>query len=45
MAMPNLKRMLTSRKLKLGHSVFEFNSPGLGQIIAAANVDFVFLDM
>ena len=45
MAVPNLKRMLSSRKLKLGHSVFEFNSPGLGQIIAAANVDFVFLDM
>ena len=45
MAVPNLKRMLTSRKLKLGHSIFEFNSPGLGQIVAAANVDFVFLDM
>ena len=45
MASPNLKRMLASRKLKLGHSVFEFNSPGLGQIIAAAGVDFIFLDM
>jgi len=41
----NLKRLLRSRKLKLGHSVFEFNSPGLGQIIADAGVDFVFLDM
>ena len=41
----NLKRLLAKRKLKLGHSVFEFNSPGLGQIIAAAGVDFVFLDM
>ena len=45
MAIPNLKRMLASRKLKLGHSVFEFNSPGLGQIIAAAGIDFIFMDM
>ena len=45
MAFPKLKRMLASRKLKLGHSVFEFNSPGLGQIIAAADVDFIFMDM
>ena len=36
MAFQKLKRMLASRKLKLGYSVFEFNSPGLGQIIAAA---------
>ena len=41
----NLKRLFNGRKLKLGHSVFEFNSPGLGQIIAAAGIDFVFLDM
>ena len=45
MATLNLKRMLASRDLKLGHSVFEFNSPGLGQIIAAADVDFIFMDM
>lgn len=45
MRTPNLKRFLANRKLKLGHSVFEFNSPGLGQIIAAAGVDFIFLDM
>jgi len=45
MASPNLKRMFAADKLKLGHSIFEFNSPGLGQIIAAAGVDFVFLDM
>jgi len=41
----NLKRLFASDKLKVGHSVFEFNSPGVGQIIAAAGVDFVFLDM
>ena len=45
MAIPNLKRMLASRKLKLGHSVFEFNSPGLCQIIAAAGINFIFMDM
>ena len=45
MTIPNLKRMLASDKTKVGHSIFEFNSPGLGQIIAAAGVDFVFLDM
>ena len=41
----NLKRLLANRKLKHGHLVFEFNSPGLGQIIAAAGVDFIFLEM
>jgi 2-dehydro-3-deoxyglucarate aldolase/4-hydroxy-2-oxoheptanedioate aldolase len=44
MAIPNLKRMLASDGLKVGHSIFEFNSPGLGQIIATADIDFVFLD-
>ncbi len=45
MATPNLKRMFGSENLKLGHSIFEFNSPGLGQIIGNAGIDFVFLDM
>lgn len=45
MAIPNLKRMLASDKMKVGHGVMEFNSPGLGQLIATAGVDFVFLDM
>ncbi len=45
MAIPNLKRMFASKGLKVGHSIFEFNSPGIGQIIAAADVDYVFLDM
>ena len=45
LATPNLKRMFKSRNLKVGHSIFEFNSPGLGQIIGNADVDFVFLDM
>ena len=41
----NLKRLLASDKVKVGHSIFEFNSPGVGQIIASAGCDFVFLDM
>ncbi len=45
MTIPNLKRLFASDKTKIGHSIFEFNSPGLGQIIATAGVDFVFLDM
>lgn len=45
MAVANLKRLFASDKLKVGHSVFEFNSPGLGQIIASAGCDFAFLDM
>ena len=45
MAAVNLKRLLASDKVKVGHSIFEFNSPGVGQIIASAGCDFVFLDM
>ena len=45
MAIPNLKRMFASKELKVGHSIFEFNSPGMGQIIAASGVDYIFLDM
>lgn len=45
MAIANLKRMMSSGKTKVGHSIFEFNTPGIGEIVAAAGVDFVFLDM
>lgn len=45
MAIPNLKRLLASKGLKVGHSIFEFNSPGLGQIIGTSGAQFVFLDM
>jgi 2-keto-3-deoxy-L-rhamnonate aldolase RhmA len=45
MAQANLKRLFAAEGLKVGHAIFEFDSPGIGQIIAAANVDFVFLDM
>ena len=45
MAQANLKRLFASEGPKVGHAIFEFDTPGIGQIIAAANVDFVFLDM
>ena len=45
MANKNLKRMFASSSIKVGHSIFEFDSPGIGQIMKAADVDFVFLDM
>jgi len=45
MAQANLKKMFASEGPKVGHAIFEFDTPGIGQIIAAANVDLVFLDM
>ncbi|MEK9725825.1 MAG: aldolase/citrate lyase family protein [Rhodospirillaceae bacterium] len=45
MAIANLKRLFARPGPKIGHSIFEFNSPGVGQIIASAGVEFVFLDM
>ena len=45
MARPNMKRLFASSKLKVGHILFEFSTPGIGQILKAANVDFVFVDM
>ena len=45
MAQANLKRLFASEGLKVGHAIFEFDTPGIGQIVAAANLDFVFLDM
>ena len=45
MPRPNLKRLLASDKLKAGHSLFEFSTPGIGQILGATGIDFVFIDM
>ncbi|MCH6587667.1 MAG: hpch/hpai aldolase, partial [Proteobacteria bacterium] len=45
MAQANLKRLFASAGLKVGHAIFEFDTPGIGQIVAAAGIDFVFLDM
>ncbi len=41
----NLRKLLAADGLKVGHTIFEFNSPGLGQIIAVANIDFAFIDL
>ena len=45
MARPNMKRLFASSTLQVGHILFEFSPPGIGQILKAANVDFVFIDM
>jgi 2-keto-3-deoxy-L-rhamnonate aldolase RhmA len=41
----NLKRLFAGKGLKVGHSIFEFDSPGIGQIISQAGADFSFIDM
>jgi 2-keto-3-deoxy-L-rhamnonate aldolase RhmA len=41
----NLRRLFAADGLKVGHTIFEFDSPGLGQIIAASGVDFAFIDL
>jgi len=41
----NLRRLFAADGLKVGHTIFEFNSPGIGQIIAAADIDFSFIDL
>ena len=45
MAQQNLKRLFNRDGLKVGHSVFEFDTPGIGQIIGQAGADFTFIDM
>jgi 2-keto-3-deoxy-L-rhamnonate aldolase RhmA len=41
----DLKRMSGSRRLKLGHFVCEFATPGIGYILKAAGCEFVMFDM
>ncbi len=38
MAHVNLKRLFAAEGPKVGHAIFEFDSPGIGQIIAASTV-------
>jgi len=40
-----LKEMTQSRKLNIGTVVVEFDTPGIGQILKAADVEFVLIDM
>jgi len=44
-SVPSLKQMCASRDLKVGSSVFEFLTPGIGHILANAGCDYAFLDM
>lgn len=45
MAQKSLKEMAQTRRAKLGTFLVEFNTPGIGQIMAAAGCDYVLLDM
>ncbi|MBM3560900.1 MAG: hpch/hpai aldolase, partial [Alphaproteobacteria bacterium] len=40
-----LKEMTRSRDLKVGTMLVEFDTPGIGQIMKAAGIEFVFVDM
>ncbi|MFN4141382.1 HpcH/HpaI aldolase family protein [Aestuariivirga sp.] len=40
-----LKDLMRSKELKLGNFVVEFATPGIGHILKAAGLDFVFFDM
>ena len=45
MSKSGLKEMAQSRKLKVGHFIVEFATPGIGHILKSAGCDFVLLDM
>ena len=44
MASATLKRLAGSRKLKVGHFIVEFATPGIGHILKGAGCDFVLFD-
>ena len=45
MASAKLKDLAKTRKLKVGHFVVEFATPGIGHIMKSAGCDFVLFDM
>jgi 2-keto-3-deoxy-L-rhamnonate aldolase RhmA len=45
MTAASMREMVSSRRLKLGIFVVEFDSPGMGQILAAAGAEFAIIDM
>tara|TARA_Y100000588_G_scaffold131396_1_gene143984 strand:- start:311 stop:1099 length:789 start_codon:yes stop_codon:yes gene_type:complete len=45
MSHPSFKDLAKSNRPKIGTVVLEFDTPGIGQILKAAGLDFVFLDM
>jgi 4-hydroxy-2-oxoheptanedioate aldolase len=44
MASASLKKLAGSRKLKVGHFIVEFATPGIGHIMKSAGCDFVLFD-
>ena len=44
MSSPGLKAMARSKDVKIGHFIVEFATPGIGQILKAADCDFVLFD-
>ncbi len=45
MAHPGFKDMARNPRPKIGTVVLEFDTPGIGQILKAAGLDFIFVDM
>src|SRR6476620_3432234 len=45
MTTPRLKASIGSSKLKLGHFVVEFATPGIGHLLTSAGCDFVLFDL
>jgi 2-keto-3-deoxy-L-rhamnonate aldolase RhmA len=45
MTSPGLKDMAQTKKMKVGHFIVEFATPGIGHIMKSAGCDFVLFDM
>jgi 2-keto-3-deoxy-L-rhamnonate aldolase RhmA len=45
MPIPNLRSLIGTSKTKIGTFLFEFATPGIGQILKAAGADYAVLDM
>ena len=45
MPTPNLRSLVGTPKTKIGTFLFEFTTPGIGQILKAAGAEFIVLDM
>ena len=45
MTQAGLKAMARSRKLKLGHFIVEFATPGIGHIMKSAGCEFALFDL
>ena len=45
MPTPNLRALVGTPQTKIGTFLFEFTTPGIGQILKAAGADYIVLDM